>query len=51
MDQKGGWVRFPGRAREVKARRRREVRLPGKEEEKKVLSSISTSFPRRWKWK
>jgi len=32
----------------VKARRR-EVRLPGKEEDKKVLSSISTSFPRRWK--
>lgn len=36
MDQKGGWVLFPGRAgQEVKARRRREVRLPGKEEDKK----------------
>jgi len=35
----------------VKARRRREVRLPGKEEDKKVLSSISTCFPRRWKWR
>lgn len=45
------WIRrgFYFRAgREVKARRR-EVRLPGKEEDKKVLSSISTSFPRRWK--
>lgn len=41
MDQKG--VLFPGRAQEVKARRRREVRLPGKEEYQKVLSSIS--FP------
>lgn len=33
--------------REVKAIR--EDCLPGKEEGKKVLSSISTSFPRRWK--
>ncbi|RWR97959.1 hypothetical protein CKAN_02743500 [Cinnamomum micranthum f. kanehirae] len=33
--------------REVKARR--EDRPPGKEEGKKVLSSISTSFSRRWK--
>jgi len=36
---------------EVKARRRREVCLPGNEEDKKVLSSISTCFPRRWKWR
>jgi hypothetical protein len=48
------WIRkgagFYFRAgQEVKARRRREVRLPGKEEDKKVLSSISTCFPRRWK--
>jgi hypothetical protein len=44
-EQKG----FDFRIREVKASRRIEVRLPGKEEEKKVLSSISTSFPRPWK--
>jgi hypothetical protein len=45
MDQKGGLYFQAGR--EVKARR--EDRPPGKEEGKKVLSSISTSFPRRWK--
>ena len=42
----GCWVLFPGRAGGEGHKRR----LPsGKEERKKVLSSISTSFPRRWK--
>lgn len=47
-EMNGGSISGPRAGREVKARRR-EVRLPGKEEDKKVLSSISTSFPRRWK--
>ena len=43
----GGWILYFRAGREVKARR--EDRPPGKEEGKKVLSSISTSFSRRWK--
>lgn len=46
MDQKGAGFYFRA-GREVKAIR--EDCPPGKEEGKKVLSSISTSFPRRWK--
>lgn len=46
MDQKGAGFYFRA-GREVKAIR--EDCPPGKEERKKVLSSISTSFPRRWK--
>ena len=45
MDQKGAWFSISGRG--VKAIR--EDCPTGKEEGKKVLSSISTSFPRRWK--
>nr|CAB3504613.1 unnamed protein product [Digitaria exilis]CAB3504700.1 unnamed protein product [Digitaria exilis] len=37
MDQKGGW--------EVKARRRREVRLPGKEEDKKSPALLKCATP------
>lgn len=47
MDQKGAGFYFRA-GREVKAIR--EDCPPGKEErKKKVLSSISTSFPKRWK--
>lgn len=46
MDQKGAGFYFRA-GREVKALI--EDCPPGKEERKKVLSSISTSFPRRWK--
>lgn len=43
----GGWILYFRAGREVKAIR--EDCPPGKEEGKKALSSISTSFPRRWK--
>lgn len=43
----GDWVLYFRAGREVKAIR--DSCPPGKEEGKKVLSSISTSFPRRWK--
>nr|GEX52264.1 DNA-dependent RNA polymerase, mitochondrial [Tanacetum cinerariifolium] len=43
----GGWILYFRAGREVKAIR--EDCHPGKEEEKKVLSSISTSFSRCWK--
>ncbi|CAN1127358.1 hypothetical protein LINPERPRIM_LOCUS29581 [Linum perenne] len=46
MDQKGAGFYFRA-GREVKAIR--EDCLPGKEESKKTLSSISTNLPRRWK--
>ena len=46
MDQKGAGLYFRA-GREAKAIR--EDCPPGKEEGKRVLSSISTSFPRRWK--
>jgi len=46
MDQKGAGFYFRAR-QEVKTIR--EDCPTGKEEGKKVLSSISTSFPRRWK--
>lgn len=46
MDQKGAEFYFRA-GREGKAIR--EDCPPGKEERKKVLSSISTSFPKRWK--
>lgn len=46
MDQKGAGFYFRA-GREVKAIR--EDCPPGKEESKKTLLSISTSFPRRWK--
>ena len=45
--REGGLVLYFRAGREVKAIR--EDCPPGKEEGKKVLSSISTSFPRRWK--
>ncbi|CAI9288000.1 unnamed protein product [Lactuca saligna] len=43
----GGWILYFRAGREVKAIR--EDCPPGKEEGKKALPSISTSFPRRWK--
>lgn len=43
----GGWILYFRAGREVKAIR--EDCPPGKEEGKKALSSISTSFPRCWK--
>lgn len=42
-----GWILYFRAGREVKAII--EDCPPGKEEGKRVLSSISTSFPRRWK--
>lgn len=48
MDQKG--VLFPGRAGGEGQEKKRSA-PPRKEEDKNVLSSISTYFPRHWKWR